>query len=68
MLSLYIDDERWVDIGEASKLFLTEVHQEQFICWGVLDRLLSEDGIKVAHVMTTLLQDRRHYKTVSEIE
>ena len=59
-LSLYVDDERWVDIGKASKLLLAKVHQEQFICWGVLYRLLCEDSIKVAYVMTTLLQDRYH--------
>lgn len=52
-------DEFWVGVGEALKLILVQVHNEELVCGGQFHHHLSELLIKVANITARFLRQRK---------
>lgn len=51
-------DEFGVGVGEALKLVLVQIHDEELVCWCQLHRHLCELLVEVAHVTARFLPQR----------
>lgn len=51
-------DKLWVGVGEALKLILVQIHNEELVCGRQLDHHLGELLVKVADVTARFLPQR----------
>lgn len=54
-----LNDKLGVGVGEALEFVLVQIHYEEFICWGQLNRHLGEFLVEIPSVATIFLQGER---------
>lgn len=59
-------DEFWVGVGEALKLVLVKVHDEELVCWRQLHHHLCKLLVEVADVSACFLTHTRTKKIKTE--
>lgn len=54
-----LNNKLWVGVGEALKLILVQVHDEELVCGRQLHRHLCELLVEVAHITARFLSQRQ---------